>query len=152
MSTTGRAAGLPVPVRVRPVLVTALTAFVLTLLLSGLILPGLLDFLPALPTAVQLFLLILLSSAARVMAGVVGARRLREERGTRVRSDAFASVAVGGAMAWLLALGLALSAGAVGSVAALLLDLVRWVGECVVGALCVTPGDPADAAHPYSTR
>lgn len=152
MSITERLDSWPVVVRPRAVLVTALTAFVLTLLLSGLVLPGLLDLLPALPTAVQLFALILLSTTARVLAGVVGARRVRDRRGTQRRSDAFGSVALGGALAWALALLFSIGLGPVGGLGLLLFDLVRWVGECVLGAACVAPGEPGAHDHPYSLR
>ena len=128
---------LPEP---RSVAVTAVSAFVLTLLMSASVLPGLVDLLPALPTFVQLFVLLLLSSACRLLAGVFGARRHHAERDTGRRVDALASVALGAALAWAASVLLTVGVGVpVAGTAMLVLDGLRWVGEAVLGGLAVRP-------------
>lgn len=149
MTGAVRSERLPVVLAPRAVLVTATTAFILTLLFSGLILPGLLDLLPALPAAVQLFVLIGLSTSARVLAGVVGARRVRRVRGTVRRGDALPSVIVGGGLAWGLALALSLGTGPLAGPGTMVADLVRWMAECALGALCVPPGAVSDDDSGY---
>lgn len=149
--TWGERRSLPVP-EPRGVAVTAIAAFVLTGLMSALVLPGLVDLLPALPSFVQLFLLLLLSSGCRFLAGVFGARRHHEEVGTGRRVDALGSVVLGALLAWAASAGITVAVGvSVGGVGMLALDALRWAGEAALGALAVSPQTDVEARR-YFTR
>lgn len=129
---------------VRSVVVTAVWAFGITFVVSALILPGLVDLLPYLPTGVGLFVLILLSSACRIMAGVFGARRFGDEVDAVQRTEALPSVALGAALGWLALVLFTVLTGVTDWSPMLLVDVLRWAGEAMVGALLVDPRSRLD--------
>jgi hypothetical protein len=129
---------------VRSIVVTAIWAFGITFVVSALILPGFVDLLPFLPDAVGLLALILLTSACRIAAGVFGARRFGEEVDAVRRVEALPSAAVGGALGWALLVLFSVVTGVAELELLLLLDVLRWSGEAMVGALLVDPRSRLD--------
>jgi len=135
----------------RAVLTTGIAAVGLTIVLSAVVLPGLVTMLPGLPTAVQLLVLILVSSAGRVAAGLVGGRVFRARHGVADRRSGLVSVALGGALGWLALLALTLLAVGMPTAAAgaLLLALLRWLAECMLGGWRVSPGGAGSPRRGY---
>jgi hypothetical protein len=129
-------------VSARTVGVTAVTAGVGYLLLTGWILPGVLDILAALPVGIRLGILLLASSATRILAGWVGARSFRRAFGIVQRLEVAPSVAIGAVVAWLFIAVVAIAGTSSPDLLFLIIDAVRWPAEAVVGALLAFPGGP----------
>jgi hypothetical protein len=129
-------------VSARTVVATAVTAVVGYLLLTGWILPGVLDILAALPTGIRLGVLLLASTATRILAGWVGARRFRRTFGIVTRLEVAPSVAAGAVLAWILVALLALGGTSRPDLLFLVIDALRWPTEAVLGSLLAFPGGP----------
>jgi hypothetical protein len=126
-----------------------------TFFLGVVLLPGIADILAALSEPVAFGAVLLLTTAVRVVAGVIGARRIRRQYGTERRGDAMPSVLVGVGCAWLayevLAVFSALGTGQSMALSRIPLEGIRWELEAALGAFVVEPG-PAEWLDPALQR
>ncbi len=143
---------LPV-IDVRAVLAGGLGAALLYVLLVAWVLPGTADIVAALPVGARIGVLLLASTATRFVAGWLCARSYRSRHGLPERVVALPSAAVGGVLGFLVVTALATLGGGPTSAGVVLVDLVRWSVESMVGALLALPGSRAgDGRHAHLPR
>lgn len=124
----------------RAVALGAGTSAGLYLLLTGWLLPGVVEIVAELPVGARIGFLLLTSTATRFLAGWYVARRYRADHGLPRRSVALPSAALGGLAGYLLVVLLALLGGADVTAGEVVVDTLRWPLECTVGALIALPG------------
>jgi hypothetical protein len=139
--------GSPRPVIDRPAArLAGLIALLGTLFVTLVVLPGTSEILTGLSAPVAFGVVLLLTTAVRLIAGVIGARRQRGASGTERRSEAMPSVLLGVALGWLgyeaLALLAAHATGQDVALARMPLEGLRWLAEAALGAFIVQPGPP----------
>ncbi len=131
------------------VVVGAVSAAGLYLLVTAWVLPGVADIVAALPVGVRLGVLLLASTATRLAAGWLAARRYRARNGLPERTLAIPSAALGGFLGFALVALLAALGSPRAGLLEVLVDAVRWPLECAVGALFAFPGgSDADGTRP----
>jgi hypothetical protein len=132
---------------------TAAVAAVGTLLGVLALVPALSSEQPSTPGPVALGVLVLLTAAPRILAGVLGARSFRHRYGSWSRTEALPPVLVGVAGGWLaytvLSTAAMLAVGEPVPVLRIVLEAARWTAEAALGAYLVAPGP---AAEPDSRR
>jgi hypothetical protein len=136
------------------VLVGAVAIVTAYLLLTLAILPGVADLVAALPDAVRLGALLVVSSGTRLVGGWFAVRRLRRDRGLRRRTEGLPSALAAGFLAWMnvtaLAAVLGLASGTSWSTWLPVVELLRWPAEAALGGLMAFPGQRDDSTGRYS--
>jgi hypothetical protein len=131
--------------------VTVVTAYFLVV---AIVLPGLADLIHALPEVVRYGFLLVVTSGTRVAGGWFAVRRLRRDRGLRHRGDGVGSALVTGIVAWLNVMALASVLGVAFGTDwmswLLVVELLRWPAEAVLGGLMAFPGPPETQQHRVS--
>jgi hypothetical protein len=131
--------------------ISAFLAAVGTILLGVIVFPGLTPIFDQLSEGSLLGVTVLISTAVRVLAGVLAARSMRRQSSLPSRTAAFPSALLGVTLGWLGYTLLVVLARSDVSAGRLLLELLRWLAEAALGVYLVHPGD-AGVSHDWERR